>query len=201
MCVIFVKKDFVQLVTICSLICSLTISCVVSQIWEKNTYYLVLSAFPVTDVLRSGTAFKAADTVYTVMLLRLYQVRKNGANQNTEKPLYIRLYYIQPSYHESNMNDSSRTNRHWINYSIKTNYSCETNYLSETNFSSKINYSDIPFQVDCKEVSYSAVHGSLEHAPNYILHIHPPAILHNYLPYNIHYASPVSSSNEMSGCL
>lgn len=99
------------------------------------------------------------------------------------------------------MNDSSRTNRHWINYSIKTNYSCQTNYLSETNFSSKINYSDIPFQVDCKEVSYSAVHGSLEHAPNYILHIHPPAILHNYLPYNIHYASPVSSSNEMSGCL
>ena len=68
----------------------------------------------------------------------------------------------------------------------------QTNYLSETNFSSKINYSDIPFQVDCKEVSYSAVHGSLEHAPNYILHIHPPAILHNYLPYSIQYASPVS---------
>lgn len=50
----------------------------------------------------------------------------------------------------------------------------------------------VPFQVDCEQVSYSAVHGSLEHAPNYVLHIYPPAILHNYLPYNIHYASPVS---------
>lgn len=50
----------------------------------------------------------------------------------------------------------------------------------------------IPFQVDCEQVSYSAVHGSLEHAPNYVLHIYPPAILHNYLPYSIHYASPVS---------
>lgn len=50
----------------------------------------------------------------------------------------------------------------------------------------------VPFQVDCEQVSYSAVNGSLEHAPNYVLHIYPPAILHNYLPYSIHYSSPVS---------
>ncbi|XP_022794312.1 vacuolar protein sorting-associated protein 13A-like [Stylophora pistillata] len=42
-------------------------------------------------------------------------------------------------------------------------------------------------EVDCEQVSYSAVHGSLEHAPNFVLHIYPPAVLHNYLPYNIHY--------------
>lgn len=40
-------------------------------------------------------------------------------------------------------------------------------------------------------MSYAYVHGSLEHAPNYILHIYPPAILHNYLPYGIRYASEV----------
>ncbi|XP_068741113.1 intermembrane lipid transfer protein VPS13A-like [Montipora capricornis] len=42
-------------------------------------------------------------------------------------------------------------------------------------------------EVDCERVSYASVHGSLEHAPNYILHIYPPAILHNYLPYNIRF--------------
>lgn len=36
--------------------------------------------------------------------------------------------------------------------------------------------------------------GSLEHAPNYVLHIYPPAILHNYLPYNIRYAPQVRTS-------
>ena len=46
-------------------------------------------------------------------------------------------------------------------------------------------------QVECEQVSYAYVHGSLEHAPNYILHIYPPAVLHNYLPYNIRYASEV----------
>lgn len=53
-------------------------------------------------------------------------------------------------------------------------------------------YVYVAFQVDCEQVSYSAVNGSLEHAPNYILHIYPPAVLHNYLPYSIHYASSVS---------
>ncbi|KAL9987728.1 hypothetical protein ACROYT_G002079 [Oculina patagonica] len=54
-------------------------------------------------------------------------------------------------------------------------------------------------EVDCERVSYSAVHGSLEHAPNYILHIYPPAILHNYLPYNIHYASQGLPYVELKG--
>ena len=54
----------------------------------------------------------------------------------------------------------------------------------------------ISFQVECEQVSFAAVHGSLEHAPNYILHIYPPAILHNYLPYNIRYASQVSTINS-----
>jgi len=58
-------------------------------------------------------------------------------------------------------------------------------------------FSAISFQVECEPVSFASVHGSLEHAPNYILHIYPPAILHNYLPYNIRYASSqVSTSNS-----
>ncbi|XP_066022142.1 intermembrane lipid transfer protein VPS13C isoform X9 [Pocillopora verrucosa] len=53
--------------------------------------------------------------------------------------------------------------------------------------------------VDCEQVSYSAVHGSLEHAPNYVLHIYPTAVLHNYLPYNILYSTPGTPLVELKG--
>lgn len=46
--------------------------CLLANMGKKITNYLVLSAPPVTGVLRSETTFKAADTVYTVMLLGLY---------------------------------------------------------------------------------------------------------------------------------
>ena len=35
------------------------------------------------------------DTIYSY----LYHAIENTANQNTGRPLYIRRYYIQPSYH------------------------------------------------------------------------------------------------------
>ncbi|CAH3176358.1 unnamed protein product, partial [Porites evermanni] len=54
-------------------------------------------------------------------------------------------------------------------------------------------------EVECEQVSYAYVHGSLEHAPNYILHIYPPAILHNYLPYHIRYASEGLPLGELKG--
>lgn len=56
-------------------------------------------------------------------------------------------------------------------------------------------FPDNPLQISCEEVSYASVNGSLEQAPNYILHVYPPAILHNYLPYNIRYATQVSTVN------
>ena len=56
-------------------------------------------------------------------------------------------------------------------------------------------FPDNSLQLTCEEVSYASVNGSLEHAPNYILHVNPPAILHNYLPYNIRYATQVSAVN------
>ena len=52
----------------------------------------------------------------------------------------------------------------------------------------------LTLQVKCEHVSYASVHGSLEHAPNYIFHIYPPAILHNYLPYNIRVVMQVGKS-------
>ena len=52
----------------------------------------------------------------------------------------------------------------------------------------------LTLQVKCEQVSYASVHGSLEHAPNYVFHIYPPAILHNYLPYNIRIVLQVGKS-------
>lgn len=60
-------------------------------------------------------------------------------------------------------------------------------------------FPDNSLQISCQEVAYASVKGSLEQAPNYILHVYPPAILHNYLPYNIRYATQVSTVNFSFG--
>ena len=46
-------------------------------------------------------------------------------------------------------------------------------------------------QVDCEKAVYTAKHGIERDMPTYLLHLYPAVVLHNYLPYNLHYSTEV----------
>nr|XP_006815972.1 PREDICTED: vacuolar protein sorting-associated protein 13A-like [Saccoglossus kowalevskii] len=66
-------------------------------------------------------------------------------------------------------------------------FSCKAKHATEPNFNIKVICDDVAFAKTAIKIP--------EGTPNYVLNLHPPVILHNYLPYSIVYALEEKSAD------
>ena len=146
------------------------------------------------------SVFSASNACSLSVLVLLLVYTKLAWSFYLSNPAFVCFNYVHYDY-QMGRNVRPYTTRNSFSWCIK-------NIVSVVNISVKMQieslqvlnclmfgFPDNSLQIACEEVSYASVNGSLEQTPNYILHVYPLAILHNYLPYNICYATKVSTVN------